>query len=65
MAMQYRQLGDSDLHISEICLGTMTFGQQNSQEEAHQQLDYAVAQGLIVSMQRKCIRFLLRPKPRG
>ncbi|HEY9696067.1 MAG TPA: NADP(H)-dependent aldo-keto reductase [Trichocoleus sp.] len=44
--MQYHQLGESDLYVSEICLGTMTFGQQNSLEEAHQQLDYAIAQGI-------------------
>lgn len=44
--MQYNQLGDSDLKLSEIGLGTMTFGQQNTLEEAHQQLDYAIAQGV-------------------
>lgn len=44
--MQYRQLGNSQLRVSEICLGTMTYGQQNSTEEAHQQLDYAFAQGV-------------------
>ena len=44
--MKYNQLGESDLKVSEICLGTMTYGQQNSIEEAHQQLDYAVAQGI-------------------
>ncbi|MBW4679129.1 MAG: NADP(H)-dependent aldo-keto reductase [Microcoleus vaginatus WJT46-NPBG5] len=44
--MQYKQLGQSDLSISEICLGTMTYGQQNTIEEAHQQLDYAVACGV-------------------
>lgn len=44
--MQYNLLGASDLQVSEICLGTMTFGQQNSIEDAHQQLDYAVDQGV-------------------
>jgi aryl-alcohol dehydrogenase-like predicted oxidoreductase len=44
--MEYKKLGDSDLLVSEICLGTMTYGQQNTIEEAHQQLDYAVAQGV-------------------
>ncbi len=44
--MEYRQLGDSDLKVSQICLGTMTWGQQNSEAEAHQQLDYAVDQGI-------------------
>ncbi len=44
--MQYRKLGTSDLNVSKICLGTMTFGKQNTEAEAHQQLDYAVAQGI-------------------
>lgn len=44
--MKYNQLGDSDLKVSEICLGTMTYGHQNTIEEAHQQLDYAIAQGV-------------------
>lgn len=44
--MEYKALGDSDLKVSKICLGTMTFGEQNSQSEAHQQLDYALAHGV-------------------
>lgn len=44
--MQYSQLSDSNLKVSEICLDTMTYGQQNSSEDAHQQLNYAVAQGV-------------------
>lgn len=44
--MQYNKLGESNLKVSEICLGTMTFGQQNTLEEAHQQLNYAVEQGV-------------------
>jgi aryl-alcohol dehydrogenase-like predicted oxidoreductase len=44
--VDYVQLGQSDLNVSKICLGTMTFGDQNTQSEAHEQLDYAVAQGI-------------------
>ncbi|NEO30563.1 MAG: NADP(H)-dependent aldo-keto reductase [Symploca sp. SIO3C6] len=44
--MEYQKLGDSDLLVSAICMGTMTYGQQNTIEEAHQQLDYAVSQGV-------------------
>lgn len=44
--MKYNKLGDSDLSVSQICLGTMTYGQQNSLEEAAQQLDYAVSCGV-------------------
>jgi aryl-alcohol dehydrogenase-like predicted oxidoreductase len=46
MAIQYNQLGDSDLKVSNICLGTMTFGQQNTQIQAHDQLDYVFSQGI-------------------
>ncbi len=44
--MKYNKLGDSDLRVSEICLGTMTYGQQNTIDEARQQLDYAISQGV-------------------
>ena len=44
--IRYKTLGNSTLKISNICLGTMTFGQQNTQEEANEQLDYARAQGI-------------------
>ena len=44
--MEYRQLGDSDLHVSALSLGTMTFGEQNTEAQAHAQLDYAVSRGV-------------------
>lgn len=44
--MKYNKLGSSGLSVSEICLGTMTWGEQNSEGEAHQQLDYAVSRGI-------------------
>ncbi len=44
--MQYRKLGRTGLEVSTICLGTMTFGEQNSEKEAHAQLDYALDQGV-------------------
>jgi aryl-alcohol dehydrogenase-like predicted oxidoreductase len=44
--MEYRQLGASDLKVSALCLGTMTFGEQNSKAEAHAQLDLAVSRGV-------------------
>ena len=44
--MEYKRLGSSDLLVSSICLGTMTYGQQNTIAEAHEQLDYAIAAGI-------------------
>jgi aryl-alcohol dehydrogenase (NADP+) len=45
-AVKYNKLGSSELNVSEICLGSMTWGEQNSESEAHQQLDYAVSRGV-------------------
>nr|KYP60997.1 Protein ta [Cajanus cajan] len=45
-ALQYRNIGDSDLNISEITLGTMTFGEQNTEKEAHDILHYAFDRGI-------------------
>ncbi|MCK7596001.1 NADP(H)-dependent aldo-keto reductase [Microbulbifer sp. CAU 1566] len=44
--MEYRQLGKTDIQVSKICLGTMTYGEQNSEAEAFEQLDYATANGV-------------------
>ena len=44
--MEYRILGNTDIDVSEICLGTMTWGQQNTPDEAFQQMDYALEQGV-------------------
>lgn len=44
--MQYTKLGNTDLSVSKICLGTMTFGEQNTEAEAHAQMDYALDQGI-------------------
>jgi len=44
--MKYTKLGRSDLSVSEICLGSMTWGSQNSEAEGHEQLDFAVEQGI-------------------
>ena len=44
--MKYRKLGTTELDVSVICLGTMTWGEQNTQEEAFEQMDYAIDQGV-------------------
>ena len=44
--MNYKKLGNTDIDVSTICLGTMTWGEQNSQEEGFEQMDYALEQGV-------------------
>ncbi len=44
--MKYHKIPHSSLEVSKICLGTMTWGEQNTEQDAHQQLDYALAQGV-------------------
>ena len=44
--MKYNRHGGNDLDASEICPGTMTFGERNSEAQAYQQLDYAVSPGI-------------------
>ncbi|HSK41201.1 MAG TPA: NADP(H)-dependent aldo-keto reductase [Arenibaculum sp.] len=44
--MRTRRLGRTDLHVSEICLGTMTWGRQNTQAEGHAQMDHAIERGV-------------------
>ena len=44
--MEYRQLGNSNLQVSLICLGTMTWGEQNTLAEGLEQMDYAIEQGI-------------------
>jgi aryl-alcohol dehydrogenase-like predicted oxidoreductase len=44
--MEFRKLGNTDIEVSLICLGTMTWGEQNSEKEAHEQLDYALDSGI-------------------
>ncbi|EHS48740.1 aldo/keto reductase [Rhizobium sp. PDO1-076] len=44
--MKMNRLGRTDIHVSEICLGTMTWGSQNTQDEAFEQMDYALEHGV-------------------
>ena len=61
--MKYRKLGNTELNVSVICLGTMTFGEQNSQKDGFDQMNYAVERGINffefqrqLSPARQCIR---------
>ncbi|MEE9447800.1 MAG: aldo/keto reductase, partial [Arenicellales bacterium] len=44
--MKYKKLGSSDLGVSEVCLGSMTWGEQNTETDAHEQLNYALSRGI-------------------
>ena len=44
--MKYNVLPNTDIKVSKICLGTMTYGRQNSEDDGHQQLDYALEKGV-------------------
>jgi aryl-alcohol dehydrogenase-like predicted oxidoreductase len=46
--MDYRELGRTGVKVSRLCLGTMTFGEQNSEAEGHAQLDYAFDRGINI-----------------
>ncbi len=44
--MKYTKLPNTDIKVSKICLGTMTWGQQNTESEGHEQMDYAFEKGI-------------------
>ncbi len=44
--MKYTYLSNTNIKVSKICLGTMTFGEQNTEKEGHEQLDFALEQGV-------------------
>ena len=44
--MKYRKLGTTDIDVSVICLGTMTWGEQNTQNDGFDQMDYAAERGI-------------------
>ena len=44
--MKFKKLGNTNLDVSLICLGTMTWGTQNSEKDAFEQMDYSLDQGI-------------------
>ena len=44
--MKYKKIPNTDLNVSLLCLGTMTYGEQNNEKEAHEQLDYSISNGV-------------------
>ena len=55
--MKYKKLGTTDLDVSLICLGTMTWGTQNSEKDAFEQMDYSLSKGINFLIQLKFTRF--------
>ena len=60
--MNYKKLGNTDIKVSTICLGTMTWGEQNTQEEGFEQMDYALEQGVNFGILQNYIQFHLKKK---
>ena len=44
--MKYKLLPQTNIKVSTICLGTMTFGRQNTEKDGHEQIDYALERGV-------------------
>ena len=63
--MNFNKLGNTDLKVSTICLGTMTWGEQNSQKEAFQQMDYAIDQGINFFDTAELYAVPMKPETRG
>ena len=54
--MKFKKLGNTDLDVSLICLGTMTWGTQNSEKDAFEQMDYSISKGVNFLILRKFTR---------
>jgi aryl-alcohol dehydrogenase-like predicted oxidoreductase len=63
--MNFKKLGNTDLKVSTICLGTMTWGEQNNINEAFQQMDYAVDQGVNFFDTAELYAVPMKPETRG
>jgi aryl-alcohol dehydrogenase-like predicted oxidoreductase len=63
--MEYRKLGGADLDVSLIGLGTMTWGEQNTEAQAHEQIDYALAQGVTLIDAAEMYPVPPRPETQG
>ena len=56
--MNYKKLGNTDIDVSTICLGTMTWGEQNTQEEGFEQMNYALEKGVNFWDENSLIKFI-------
>ena len=60
--MNYKNLGNTDLKVSTICLGTMTYGEQNTQQEGFEQMDFALDNGVNFWIPLSYIQYLQEQK---
>ena len=60
--MKYNLLPNTDITVSKICLGTMTWGKQNSESEGHQQMDFAFDKGVNFLTQPNFTQFQQKQK---
>ena len=63
--MRYNRFGTTDWQVSKIALGTMTFGQQNTEREGHEQLDYALERGINLIDTAEMYSVPPRPETQG
>ena len=63
--MNFKKLGNTDLKVSSICLGTMTWGEQNSQNDAFKQMDYALDHGVNFFDTAELYAVPMKPETRG
>ena len=63
--MNFKKLGNTDTKVSSICLGTMTWGQQNTQKDAFEQMDYALDKGVNFFDTAELYAVPMKPETRG
>ncbi len=63
--MNFKKLGNTDLEVSTICLGTMTWGEQNTQKDAFQQMDHALDKGINFFDTAELYAVPMKPETRG
>ena len=62
--MRYSRLPNTDIKVSKICLGTMTFGKQNNIDDGFNQMDYALENGVNFLILQNYIQYLRQEKPK-
>ena len=58
--MKYKNLGFTSLKVSQVCLGTMTFGDQTSEKDSFRIMDFVKNRGVNFLIQQRCIQLILK-----